>query len=223
MSTLIAAARPAMEAANATPQSPVLAEDLREVWTTVGHSYESLTEGIAPGNGARTVAAAHDHVTTGAPLAQPLTRWQAVATSGSSFYPLDGPAFAAMPLIYVMACLAEAPAAGVYRVLIRGRSGRLQNSGPESLGDFCRIRLNLGAPVVVSWQSEPEENPEGSLDDRFWCEFELTIPQGSNVISVEVDHNPALIFFGTPTLQTHFTFDACEVWPAGRDLLGGVR
>tara|TARA_Y100001963_G_scaffold126207_1_gene178484 strand:- start:771 stop:1328 length:558 start_codon:yes stop_codon:yes gene_type:complete len=57
-----------------------LASSFQRAWETIGNSYEALTTGPAPGNGARTVPNAHNHTNgktgSGVTVAQAACRWQ---------------------------------------------------------------------------------------------------------------------------------------------------
>ena len=84
MATLVIDPRPEQQGNSAAPQQAVRADAFAAAWQTIGNSYETLTTGIAPGNGGRTVAQVHNHSTggKGAFLAQPPSRWQGFATMG---------------------------------------------------------------------------------------------------------------------------------------------
>ena len=77
MSTIVVNPRPELQKEEAAPGQSVLASSFSNAWATIGNSYESLTIGAAPGNGARTVPAAHNHDATGTGviLAQAPTKW----------------------------------------------------------------------------------------------------------------------------------------------------
>ncbi len=95
MSTVVLDPRPELIAEEAGTAQPVLADTMLRVWQTVGNSYESLTTGPAPGNGARTVPAPHSHglFSPGAVVAQAASRWQGPAE-------LEG-ATVGLPLIHI--------------------------------------------------------------------------------------------------------------------------
>ena len=61
MSTVVTNPRPDQFSEQAGPAQLVVASAFVRAWETIGNSYEQLTISPAPGNGARTVPAAHDH------------------------------------------------------------------------------------------------------------------------------------------------------------------
>jgi hypothetical protein len=97
MSTVVVDPRPDQFSEQAGPAQLVVASAFVRAWETIGNSYEQLTVSPAPGNGARTVPAAHDHQAAagfGAFLAQPPMRWQGIGGVGSDIAPATGNPFA---------------------------------------------------------------------------------------------------------------------------------
>tara|TARA_R100001163_G_scaffold12051_1_gene11176 strand:- start:4316 stop:4951 length:636 start_codon:yes stop_codon:yes gene_type:complete len=146
MSTLVVSPRPEMRAEDAGTRQPVLASSFQRAWETVGNSYEQLTVGPAPNNGARTVPAPHDHtngkVGSGITVAQAPLRWQGLSRVGdtdsrASTFPF------ALTYLYVWAGIVQVYTNQECAVAIFGNRGNGGGANlPGSIADALVLEIN---------------------------------------------------------------------------------
>jgi len=163
MSTLVVDPRPTMNAEDAGTRQAVLASSFQRVWETIGNSYEQLTTGPAPNNGARTVAVPHDHSNgksgAGIIAAQSPTRWQGLSrvgdmTSNATAFPLG------LPYLYVWAAVVQVYCQQECNVAIFGTAGVLRQgagAGPGTMPGALTLEINgLSTPFGFEVSNNPE-------------------------------------------------------------------
>ena len=198
MATLVIDPRPEQQGSNAAPQQAVRADAFAAAWQTIGNSYETLTTGIAPGNGGRTVAQVHDHSTggKGAFLAQPPSRWQGFATMGDEGTAATAHPFALTSTICWASLLQVYTDQGLLLVL-RGNTGSANGVNKPS-SDLNGLTLELdGVPMLLGFE------PTGALD---WA-----IAVGLGVVTAGV-HTLALKLSTYPAEGVAWGIYGAEVW-----------
>ena len=198
MTTVVPAARPAMNGNAGMGGLPVLAEDLLALWETLGYSYERLSTDIAPGNAGRAGFAAHNHAGggVGSVLCQPLAKWEGRATTeggATAFGQPDGICFAMLCPTYV-ACDAS--------LVIAGKTERTR-------------RITNAAGLIVEFDAAPlvdvifsDIGPGG-----LWT-ITAKIPAAINVAGNHYAALRIVNFSGGVTAS--FEVLAAEVWPVGK-------
>ena len=163
MTTVVLNPRPELRKEDASPTHAVLASSFLEAWQTVGHSYEALTVGIAPGNGGRTVPAPHDHGVAGPGvfLAHAPMRWQGRGGVGSG---LNGGAKVhpfGLAATFAWAGLVVAYTAHVMTLVIYGQGGNGDGTvPPNTIPGVLSIQLN-GRPLAFGF--EPVNQVDGFM------------------------------------------------------------
>lgn len=204
MTTVVPAARPAMNGNAGMGGLPVLAEDLLALWETLGYSYERLSTDTAPGNAGRAGFAAHNHAGggVGSVLCQPLAKWEGRArTDGSSpaFGQPDGICFAMLCPTYV-ACDASLTIVGRMGTSTQLGAALVPSGNPNLIVEFDAAPLT---DVVFS----------GIRQLGYWT-ITAKIPAAVNVAG---NHYAALRIVNMATGPTSsFEVLAAEVWPVGK-------
>jgi hypothetical protein len=156
MTTIVVNPRPELKREEAAPGQAVLAASFSDAWATVGNSYEALTTGTAPGNGARTVPAPHDHDATGTGfiLAQAPCKWSGRGGVGEGLNPAKVPPFG-LARTYAWAGLAVAYTDQVATLVVSIR-GNFPTPPDDVLGALS-VELD-GLPL--QWGVEPSADPD---------------------------------------------------------------
>lgn len=159
MSTVVASPRPDQYSEQAGPAQLVVASAFVRAWKTIGNSYEQLTVSPAPGNGARTVPAAHDHQAAagfGAFLAQPPMRWQGQGGVGSYTFLATSNPFA-LTYTFAWASMLSVYAKHEMTVVIYGKRGG--RGASEPIQQSLQLEIDgLSTPYTL----------EPSLDPEYW-------------------------------------------------------
>jgi hypothetical protein len=155
MTTIVVNPRPELKREEASPGQAVLAASFSDAWATVGNSYETLTTGTAPGNGARTVPAPHDHDATGTGfiLAQAPCKWSGRGGVGGDGAPAMAAPFG-LARTYAWAGLAVAYTDQVATLVVSIR-GNFPTPPDDMLGALS-VEID-GFPL--QWGLEPSADP----------------------------------------------------------------
>ena len=141
MSTLVVDPRPELNANNVNSGRSILASSFEKAWQTIGNSYEQLTTGPAPNNGARTVAVPHNHTAgksgAGAIAAQAPTRWQGLSQFGERGSTVSFPF--SLSYCYVWAGVLQVYSGQECAVAIFGTS---ESIGPERIPGRITLEIN---------------------------------------------------------------------------------
>jgi len=148
MSTAILDPRPEQQGNFAAPQQPVRADAFQQAWQTIGNSYETLTTGIAPGNGGRIVTQVHDHLkgSKGAMLAQPACRWQGFASMGDPQVAATAHPFS-LANTFCWAAMLQVYTAQDYVLVLYGRDGEANGVQRPSI-DVAGLQLELDGVIT---------------------------------------------------------------------------
>ena len=204
MSTAILDSRPEQQGNFAAPQQPVRADAFQQAWRTIGNSYETLTTGIAPGNGGRVVAQVHDHLkgSKGAMLAQPACRWQGFASMGDPQVAASAHPFS-LANTFCWAAMLQVYTAQDYVLVLYGRDGEANGVQRPSI-DVAGLQLELDGVIT-------EHNFLASQDRNAWV---ITAEFAS--VSAGL-HTLALNFTGAYINGLCWSVYGAEVWCADND------
>lgn len=200
MSTLVIHPRPDQFSEQAGPAQLVVASAFQRAFETIGNSYEQLTVSPAPGNGARTVPAAHDHqaaVGFGAFLAQAPMRWQGIGGVGASGAPAIVPPFG-LPYTYAFAGIIAAYVKHEMSLVIFGKRGDGNGSNEPGL-----------MPQGLQLEIDGIDTPFGfepSVDPDYWM-----IAAGLGSVGAGV-HSIALRIDSLVVGGEFWTVQGAEVW-----------
>ncbi len=159
MSTTIANPRPAMRSEDAESRRAILASSFEAAWQNIGNAYEQLSVLPAPGNGARTVPAAHDHRASadGAYVAQAQCRWQGLSQVGDA----NGRATAfphGVAYLYAWAGLMEVYTTQEVSLVIFGTTGGAGGvDSPGSVAQALALEVN-GVNTLYDFETSNDPN-----------------------------------------------------------------
>jgi len=206
MSTTVVDPRPEQQANFAAPQQPVRADAFQAAWQTIGNSYETLTVGIAPGNGARIVAQPHDHLkaSKGAMLAQPSCKWQGFASMGEAQIAATSHPFA-LTNTFCWAAMLQVYTGQDYVLVLYGRDGQANGTTRPTI-DTIGLQLELDGIVT-------EHSFLASQDASAWVLTAELPSVGAGL------HTLALNFVGSYVDGLSWSIYGAEVWSADNQQL----
>tara|TARA_Y100000593_G_scaffold92979_1_gene186244 strand:- start:1883 stop:2509 length:627 start_codon:yes stop_codon:yes gene_type:complete len=199
MSTLVVDPRPELNANNVNSGRSILASSFEKAWQTIGNSYEQLTTGPAPNNGARTVALPHNHTAgksgAGAIAAQAPTRWQGLSQFGARGSTFSFPF--SLSYCYAWAGILQIYSGQECAIAIFGTSERLS---PESIPGRVTLEINgLSTPFGF----EVSNNPD------VWF-----IAAGLGVLGAGTYHLALKVNSVSNVVSERWSVIGAEVWPS---------